>query len=144
MKFQTLQPGRLSCADYDPLLPFQELLDWNEVSATAGCVLCHIDALLTSIATSAGINPHTLCPSPNGLAYSKLWSSLAAQIAITVHRREMHLIPQFIAAFDVKRAQRRLAELRQMWTYEFSEQYVIDRLRREHCYPAPVSTWNDL
>ena len=70
--------------------------------------------------------------------------SVLVQIAITVHRREIHLIPQFIAAFDVERAQQRLAELRNMWTYEFSEQYVIDRLRREHCYPAPVSAWNDL
>jgi uncharacterized protein YutD len=70
--------------------------------------------------------------------------SVLVQIAITVHRREIHLIPQFIAAFDVERAQRRLAELQNMWTYKFSEQYVLDRLRREHCYPAPVSAWNDL
>jgi hypothetical protein len=61
-----------------------------------------------------------------------------------VHRQEMQLIPHMIVTFDVQRAQRRLAELTNMWTYAFSEQYMIDRLRREHCFPAPVSTWNDL
>lgn len=66
------------------------------------------------------------------------------EVAIVVHRREISLIPHLVKHFNVTRALERLAEYRHMWTYEFSHEYAIDRLRREHCFPVPVSTWNDM
>lgn len=66
------------------------------------------------------------------------------QVAIIVHRKEIKLIPHMITTFDLVRAQRRLGEVRHMWTYDFCHRYIVDRLRREHCHPVPVAVWSDM
>lgn len=41
------------------------------------------------------------------------------------------------------RAQRRLSEISGLWTYEGVQQYMVDRLLKEPCFPAPVSVVQD-
>ena len=41
------------------------------------------------------------------------------------------------------RAQRRLAEISALWSYEGVQQYMVDRLLKEPCFPAPMSVIQD-
>lgn len=66
------------------------------------------------------------------------------EIAIVVHRREIDTIPQRIKQFDLPRAQALMAQYRHMWTYNFTCQYIVSRLRDEPCSPVPFSTRTDM
>lgn len=66
-----------------------------------------------------------------------------SQIAIVVHRKEIKYIPHLVKQFDVPRALRRLAEVSGLWSYEGVQQYMVDRLLKEPCFPAPVSVIQD-
>lgn len=65
------------------------------------------------------------------------------EMSIMVHRKEIRFIPHLIKLFNVTRGQQLLAANRHLWTYEYVHKYIVDRLRREPCFPVPFSVWQD-
>lgn len=65
-------------------------------------------------------------------------------IAIVAQRKEIKDIPARIARFDLPRAQALLAGYRHLWTYDFTHDYMVYRLQREACFPAPFSAHSDV
>lgn len=137
-------------------LPFAELIDWDTIAVVVEVhqvsrhlkeeapylYRCHwrplslyckvIEALLLPTASFLQADSRQNC--------TILW----ALIALGVFRLQIGTLLNTIRSFDVAQAQAQLQLLRDFWTFEHTNSYIVRRLQTEHIgLPLAKAAWSD-